>query len=160
MSGDLNLAKDHLHGVLHSGGQSSMRSKNDSVHTHPRPFLCFLHLFGVCIILFVIDVIIVMYIIPHFAQTSRGFSEKIFTLVTCTKHLPYILAVSPTILLGTTKRASFPGGKDALLGQNSALKTQTYTGFQCNTAARCTAGGHIGHGSRRSDTAAARPAKG
>ena len=101
-----------------------------------------------------------MYIVPHFAQTSRGFSKKIFTLVTCTKHLPYILAVSLTILLGTTKRASFPGGKDALGGQNAALKTQTYTGFQCNTAARCTAGGHIGHGSRRSDTAAARPAKG
>jgi hypothetical protein len=57
-----------------------------------------------------------MYIVPHFAQTSRGFSKKIFTLVKCTKHLPYILAVSPIILLGTTKRASFPGGKDALLG--------------------------------------------
>ena len=110
------LAKDHLHGVLHSGGQPSVRSKNDSVHTHPRPFLCFLHLFGVCIILFVIDVIIVMYIVPHFAQTSRGFSKKIFTLVKCTKHFPYILAVSPITFRRTTKRASFPGGKDAFWG--------------------------------------------
>jgi drug/metabolite transporter (DMT)-like permease len=108
------LAKDHLHGVLHSGGQPSVRSKNDSVHTHPRPFLWFLHLFGVCIVLFVIDVIIIMYIVPHFAQTSRGFSKKIFTLVKCTKHFPYILAVSPITFRRTIKRASFPHGKDAL----------------------------------------------
>ena len=108
------LAKDHLHGVLHSGRQPSVRSKNDSVHTHPRPFLWFLHRFGVCIVLFVIDVIIVMYIVPHFAQTSRGFSKKIFTLVKCTKHFPYILAVSPITFRRTIKRASFPHGKDAL----------------------------------------------
>ena len=153
------LTKDHLHGVLHSGRQPSVRSKNDSVHTHPRPFLCFLHLFGVCIVLFVIDVIIVMYILPHFTQTSRGFVKIISALVTCTKLHRHIFAVSPITFRRTTKRAPLPQGRDALLGQNSALKTQTYTGFQCNTAARCTAGGHIGHGSRRSDTAAARPAK-
>ena len=66
------------------------------------------------IVLFVIDVIIVMYILPHFTQTSRGFVKIISALVTCTKPRRHIFAVSPITFRRTTKRAPLPQGRDAL----------------------------------------------
>ncbi len=102
--------------------------KNDSVHTHPRPF-------------FVFPSSLRRLYRPiryrrhnrhvqftHFTQTSRGFVKIISALVTCTKLGAVIfLQFHQQPSVETTKRAPLPQGRDALLGQNSALKTQTYT---------------------------------
>lgn len=124
------LTGSRLRNILRSNKRPSIQDGGSSIRARPQPFLYFLRLFNIYVVLFIVSIVVIVCVMPRFTRASEIFSGGVFALMAYAGRLPCVLTISPAVLLKAAGETSFPNKGSTLLKRGSTLGARACANFR------------------------------